>query len=63
MATFRERTDIFADIDAGDMAVIRAAMQGRGKDIDNVSAHMFRQALKARARILRDRAQAIREGR
>ena len=56
-------TDIFADIDAGDMAVIRAAMQGRGKDIDNVSAHMFRRALLARARILRDRAQAVREDR
>jgi len=55
-------TYVFADIDA-DMAVIRAAMQGRGKDIDNVSAHMFRRALRARARILRDRAQAIREGR
>lgn len=27
------------------------------------SAHMFRRALRARARILRDRAQAIREGR
>lgn len=49
--------------DARRHAVEHGAMQGRGKDVDNVSAHMFRQALKARARILRDRAQAIREGR
>lgn len=56
-------TDIFADIDDGDIVAIRAAMQGRGKDIDNVSAHMFRRALKARAHILRDRAQDIREDR
>ena len=53
---------IFADIDDGDLVAIRLAMQERGKDIDNVSAHMFRRALHARARILRDRAQAIREG-
>lgn len=53
-------TDLFGDINDGDKAAIRAAMQERGKDIDNVAAYMFRQALHVRARILRDRARAIR---
>lgn len=55
-------TDLFGDINGGDKAAIRAAMQERGKDIDSVAAHMFRRALQVRARVLRVRARAIREG-
>ena len=39
-------------MDSADLAAVRSAMQAKGKDIDNLSAWCFREALTTRADIL-----------
>lgn len=52
-------TDIFGDVDSADLAAVRSAMQAKGKDIDNLSAWCFREALTTRAGILRRMADEL----
>ena len=52
-------TDIFRDVDSADLAAVRSAMQAKGKDIDNLSAWCFREALTTRAGILRRMADEL----
>lgn len=52
-------TDIFRDVDMADLVAVRSAMQAKGKDIDNLSAWYFRQALTIRADILRRMADEL----
>jgi len=52
-------TDIFGDVGSADLAAVRSAMQARGKDIDNLSAWCFREALTTRAGILRRMADEL----
>jgi len=54
-------TDIFRDVDEGDLAAVRTALQARGKDIDNLSAFIYRRALTARYSVIRERACEHRE--
>lgn len=52
-------TDIFGDVGSADLAAVRSAMQAKGKDIDNLSAWCFREALTTRAGILRRMADEL----
>ena len=51
--------DIFGDVGSADLAAVRATMQAKGKDIDNLSAWYFRRALTMRAAILRRMADEL----
>ncbi len=52
-------TDIFGDVGSADLAAVRSAMQAQGRDIDNLSAWCFREALTTRAGILRRMADEL----
>ena len=58
-ASYWYGTDIFRDVDSADLAAVRSAMQAKGKDIDNLSAWCFREALTTRAGILRRMADEL----
>ena len=52
-------THIFGDVGSADLAAVRSTMQAKGKDIDNLSARRFREALTTRADILRRTADEL----
>ena len=58
-ANARDWYGIFGDVDSADLAAVRSAMQAKGKDIDNLSAWCFREALTTRAGILRRMADEL----